>query len=91
MASTVEELMAAGLTKAEAERVINRKAKAAKSSASQITTAEKRLPKLQELLDHAADRAAHWSNRASEIQAKIDKNVGIISGETSEEAETDSE
>lgn len=79
MAQSIEELVALGLSKAEAERVINRKVKAEQKSGSAKATAEKRLPKIQEDLDHAAGRVAHWQTKAAELQAKVDKYVAIIS------------
>ena len=86
MAQTVEQLMEAGLTKAEAERVVKRRENAAKKSESQVALAEKRLPKAQEQADHAAARQAHWTEVAAKAQAKVDKYVAIISGESTEEA-----
>lgn len=84
MAKTVEELMDAGLTKAEAERVINRQAKAAEKSESAKARAEKALPKAQADLDHAAARVEHWQGKAAAAQAKVDKYVAVISGESNE-------
>ncbi len=85
MAQTIADLVALGLTENEAKRIVNRKAKEAEKSASQIATAEKRLPKIQADLDHAADRAKHWTDRAAELQAKVDKYVAVISGESTED------
>lgn len=80
MSQTVEDLVNLGLTENEAKRIINRKTKAEEKNKSSIETAEKRLPKAQEELDHAADRVEHWQGKAAEAQAKVDKYVGIISG-----------
>lgn len=88
MASTKEELMAAGMTENEALRVIARKAKAAKQSANAKERAEKALPKAQEDLDHAVARAEHWQGKAAEAQAKVDKYVGIISGDIEAEIQS---
>lgn len=90
MAQSVAELMELGLSEIEAKRVIARKAKAEDKNKSSIETAEKRLPKAQADLDHAADRAAHWQTKAAEAQAKVDKYVGIISG-NGEDAGVDDE
>lgn len=84
MAQTVEDLMAAGLTKAEAERVINRKAKAAEKSEGAKARAEKALPKAQAEVDHAVARVEHWQAKAATAQAKVDKYVGVIEGTSTE-------
>jgi peptidoglycan hydrolase CwlO-like protein len=89
MAQTIEELMELGLSKAEAERVINRKAKAVAKSESSVATAEKRLPKAQAELDHAADRVEHWQAKAEAAQKKVDKYVGIIEGNGEDAGEDD--
>lgn len=91
MSQTVEELVALGLSEAEAKRVINRKEKAEAKSSSAIATAEKRLPKAQEQLDHAANRAEHWNAVAAKAQEKVDKYVAIISGESTDEAPAESD
>ena len=87
MASTKEELMEAGLTEAEAERVINRRTKAAEKNEGAKARAEKALPKAQADLDHAVSRVEHWQGKAAEAQAKVDKYVGVISGDEVEVAE----
>lgn len=86
MAKTIEELMDAGLTEAEAKRVINRRTKATEKDEKQKALAEARLPKAQEQLDHAAERVEHWQKQAAAAQAKVDKYVAIISGESDEDA-----
>jgi len=91
MASTVEELVAAGLTEAEAQRVVNRRAKAEKKSAGAKERAERMLPKLQEQLDYEVGRAKQWQEKADATQAKIDKYVAIVSGESTEEPDADEE
>lgn len=78
MAQSIAELMELGLSKAEAERVINRRAKAEAESAKSKAVAEKRLPKIQADLDHAVERAKLWSGRVDELQAKLDKYNGIL-------------
>jgi hypothetical protein len=85
MSQTVEELVALGLSEAEAKRVINRKAKAEEKATSSKALAEKRLPKAQEILDHANERAMLWAGRAAEARAKVEKYKAIISGESTEE------
>jgi hypothetical protein len=37
-----------------------------------VATAEKRLPKAQAELDHAADRVEHWQAKAEAAQKKVD-------------------
>lgn len=91
MASTVEELVEAGLTEAEAQRVINRRAKAEKKSAGAKERAERMLPKLQEQLDYETSRSEQWAEKAAATQAKIDKYVAIVSGESDEEPDADDE
>lgn len=85
MAQTIEELMELGLSKAEAERVINRKAKAAEKDAGAKERAEARLPKAQAELDHAASRVEHWQAKAEAAQKKVDRYVAIVSGESNED------
>ena len=82
---SVKELMALGLSEAEAERVINRNAKVAKQTASAKARAEKALPKLNDELEHALGRVAHWQAKADAVQAKIDKYSDVVRGETIEE------
>lgn len=91
MGQTVEQLMDAGLTKAEAERVINRKAKASKKSEGAKARAEKALPKAQAEVDHATERVEHWQGKAAAAQAKVDKYVAVISGESNEVPADDEE
>ena len=81
MAQTVEDLMELGLSKAEAERVVNRKAKEAEKNAAAIATAEKRLPKAQADLDHATARQAHWAKAVEVAGSKVAKYTSIIAGE----------
>jgi hypothetical protein len=85
MAKTVEELVEFGLSKAEAERVVNRAAKAEAKASSTIATAEKRLPKAKEQAAHAADRAKHWAEVSAKADAKVAKYEAIISGESTED------
>ncbi len=81
MAQTIEQLMELGLSKAEAERVINRNTKEAEKKAAAVERAEKRLPKAQAELDHASDRAAHWKAVAEKAGEKVAKYTAIIAGE----------
>lgn len=81
MAKTVEELMELGLSQAEAERVVNRAAKAEAKSSSTIATAEKRLPTAQAKLDHASARRDHWQSVVEAEGAKVAKYTAIIAGE----------
>ncbi len=80
MSQTVQDLVNLGLTEHEAKRIVNRKNKADEKNAKSIETAEKRLPKAQEEVDYATSRIADWQVKAAVAQAKVDKYVGIISG-----------
>lgn len=91
MAQSVEELVALGLSEAEAQRVIKRNTKAAEKSESAKARAERVLPKAQEQLDHAKARVDHWSGKAAELQAKVDKYNAVIAGESTEEVDDDEE
>lgn len=82
MAQSVEELVALGLSKAEAERVVNRRVKAEAKSSTAIATAEKRLPKAQSDLDYATERRDHWQGVVEAAGAKVVKYTAIISGES---------
>ena len=88
---TVEDLVKLGLSEAEAQRVINRKAKAEAKSTGAKARAEKALPKAQAELDHAVERVEHWQAAAAKAQAKVDKYVAVVSGESTEVEESTDE
>lgn len=89
MAQTVEELVALGLSEAEAKRVINRKEKAAKKDDGAKARAEKALPKAQAELDHAVERIEHWQAKAEVAQKKVDRNVAIVEGKPAPDVDPD--
>lgn len=90
MANTIEGLMELGLSKSEAERIVNRNAKAAEKQAAAVARAEKRLPKAQADLDHASARVAHWTKVMQEAGEKVARNTAIIAGEdVSEDTDED--
>lgn len=91
MAQTVEELVALGLSEAEAKRVINRKEKAAKKDTGAKERAEKALPKAQAELDHAVSRIEHWQAKAEVAQKKVDRNVAIVEGKPAPDADPDTD
>lgn len=86
MAQTVKELMDLGLSKAEAERVINRKAKWSEKRSVAVARAERLLPKAQEELDYAAGRVEMWAKKAEKANARVEKYIAIIDGTSNEDA-----
>lgn len=85
MAQTVKELMELGLSEAEAERVLKRKAKENGKRAEAVARAERLLPKAQEELDYAAERVKMWAAKAEKANARVEKYIAIIDGTSDED------